>query len=83
MRPVSEPRTADQSLYADVLERLAEARSLLDRLDLPDPSRQSIEARLAKVELTARSDLTHASRHLDDVLFPLRRGVEPGPQRDD
>ena len=83
MPSVANESASDQSLYADVLARLAEARALLEEVDLADASRLAIESRLTKVERTARSDLTHASRDLDDVLFPLRRGVEPGPPRDD
>lgn len=79
---MADETTTDQSLYADVLRRLAEARELLGGIDLADGTRRAIDDRLTKVERLARSDLTHASRKLDEILFPLRRGVEPVPLPD-
>jgi len=65
------------SLYRDVLDRVAIARQLLHQATLDAGVRAAIEARIAAIEADARTDLTKASRRIDQIVAELEAGDAP------
>jgi hypothetical protein len=69
--------TDTSSLFGTVQQRIAEARAKVDALDVSDDVRRMARRHLDRLDRASRSDLSVASRQVEDYHATLDAGEVP------